>query len=64
MKNTEESLRHLGGKEKRSNRHKFEISKIEAKENRVKSICEKVMPENFSKMMKNNISVWDHSETN
>lgn len=64
MKNTEESLRCLGGIEKRSNVPKIEISKVEAIENRIKALCEKVIPENFPKMMKNNVLVWDHSEMN
>lgn len=39
-------------KEKRSNIDKIEVSKIEARENRVKAIFEN-LAENFSKMIKN-----------
>lgn len=52
-------LRHLKDKEKWSNIQKIEVSKIEATENRIKALFEN-SSENFSKMIKNIILVWDH----
>lgn len=51
-------MRYLGDKEKRSNAHKIEISKLEVIEKRVKAICERVIAENSSKIIKNIVLVW------